>query len=342
MALARRGWEATVVERDAPPSTDDGDAAFLVWERRSVPQFRQPHGFSARSRNLLLSYIPEVVERLVADGIEEVNFFRLLAPPDLWSEGDEAYTSLFSRRPAFELAIRRTAEVEPGVRILSPAAVAGIRTEASPGDVPRVTGLKLADGSMIDAEVVLDCGGRRTPVPKWLGAVGVDVPFEVQDCDSIYLARYYRANPTAGLSLLGLVGTATQLDRLAFIGFPGDHGTFGIAAFVLPDDEDAKVLRHDWAWDVVTPAIPALAGWVDPGHATPLTSVQYLGGHQNIRRHYVVGGRPIIHGLLPVGDSLCTTNPMYGWGASMALTYAFASVEAIDAHASDLEAMALA
>ena len=40
-------------------------------------------------------------------------------------------------------------------------------------------------------------------------------------------------------------------------------------------------------------------------------------GHQNVRRHVVVAGEPLAHSLLPVGDSLCTTNPQYGWGASM-------------------------
>ena len=53
-----------------------------------------------------------------------------------------------------------------------------------------------------------------------------------------------------------------------------------------------------------------------------------MAGHQNVRRHYVVDGEPLVRGLLPVGDSLCTTNPQYGWGASMALTYAFAAVSA--------------
>ena len=118
IGLARRGWEVTVVERDLAPDTNDGDEAFLVWDRRNVPQFRQPHAFSARSRNLLLEHIPEVVDWLRADGIAEVNLFKMLAPPELWSDEDDAYTGLWSRRPAFELGIRRIAEAEPGVTIV--------------------------------------------------------------------------------------------------------------------------------------------------------------------------------------------------------------------------------
>ena len=83
IALARRGWTVTVVERDIAPDTNDGDEAFVVWDRRHVPQFQQPHAFSACSRNLLLAHIPEVVDWLLADGVEETNLFKLLAPPEL-------------------------------------------------------------------------------------------------------------------------------------------------------------------------------------------------------------------------------------------------------------------
>jgi hypothetical protein len=80
VALARRGSRATIVERDMSPPTDDGDEAFLLWDRRNVPQFRQPPAFSARSRNLPLEYIPEAVDRMGQDGIDEVTPFKMLAP----------------------------------------------------------------------------------------------------------------------------------------------------------------------------------------------------------------------------------------------------------------------
>ncbi len=341
IALARRGWQATVVERDAAPETNDGDEAFVSWDRRNVPQFRQPHAFSARSRNLLLEHIPEVVDRLRADGIEEINLFKMLAPPDLWSDEDDAYTGLWSRRPAFELAIRRTAEAEPGLTILAPNAVNGLVTSQVDGTI-RVTGIRLADGTQLDADLVVDCGGRRTPVPKWLGELGVEVPSEVQDCGAVYHTRYYRLRPESELSPFGILALGGALDGVNLLGFPGDHNTYGLGVFVRPDDDELKVLREDWAWDAVMAAIPRLAPWAHPDNGTPLTSPQYMGGHHNVLWNYVVDGRPLVHGLLPVGDSLCTTNPQYGWGASMALTYAFAAVEAATGHADDLEATALA
>ena len=69
-----------------------------------APGFRQGHGFSARARTLLLTHAPAVVERLRAEGVEEMNFFRLLAPEELWNDADDDYTNLWTRRPGFEPA----------------------------------------------------------------------------------------------------------------------------------------------------------------------------------------------------------------------------------------------
>ncbi|MFL6206893.1 MAG: FAD-dependent oxidoreductase [Acidimicrobiales bacterium] len=345
VGLARRGWQVDVIERDPSPDTESCDEAFVTWERPGVPQFRQPHGFSARARTLLLEHIPEVVDRLLANGMTETNFFRELAPPDLWEESDEAFTSVWCRRPGFELALRRVAEAEPGVSMCCPAAAAGLLYDGSAGDPPRVVGVRLDDGTELTGDVVLDCAGRRTPVPGWLTSDrDVHVPEQVQDCRAAYYTRHYRQSPSSTMSQLWLVGTAVPLERLTAVPFTGDNRAFGIGLFADPADKELRVLRHDWAFEAVVDSIPSLAVWVAPDNAEPLGSPSFMAGHQNVRRQLVVDGAPLVRGVLPVGDSLCTTNPQYGWGASMALTYAFAAVAAADAHAAsgDCDAMALA
>lgn len=339
--LARHGWDVTVVERDPPPETHRGDDAFVEWDRPHVPQWRQPHGFSARSRNLLLANIPEVVHRLVADGVDEVNLFTLMAPPEMHRPEDDEYAALWSRRPGFELALRREAECQDGLEVRSPAVVSNLLIETD-GDVPTVRGFELDGGTRIEADLVIDAGGRRSPVGKWLEAIGVSVPTERQDCAGQYYSRYYRLHPDADLHPLMLVGQRTGLEQANVIGFTGDHDTFGIVVASHVEATEFKLLRHDWAWDAFLGAIPRWAMWIDPANSTPLTSVTFMGSHQNILRHHVVDGRPLVHRLLPVGDSLCTTNPQYGWGASMALTYAFAAADAAIAHIDDPGAMALA
>jgi 2-polyprenyl-6-methoxyphenol hydroxylase-like FAD-dependent oxidoreductase len=339
IGLARHGWTVTVVERDPAPVTNDGDAAFVEWHRPHVPQWRQPHGFSSRTRNLLLANIPEVVERLRDDGVDEINLFTMMAPPEMHRPEDDQYAMLWSRRPGFELALRREAEEQPGLELRSPAIVAGLVLDCD-GETPTVRGIDLDDGTRIEADLVIDAGGRRSPVPKLLEEVGVEIPTDRQDCAGLYYSRYYRLRPDSQLHPILLVGQRTGLDQANVVGFTGDHGTFGILVAPHAEATEFKLLRNDWAWDAFLGAHPRWAPWVDPANATPLTSVAFMGGHQNVLRHHVVDGRALVHRLLPVGDSLCTTNPQYGWGASMALTYAFAAVDAATAHVGDPEAMA--
>ena len=251
-----------------------------------------------------------MVDRLLANGIAELNFFKELAPRQLWEDSDDAFTGLWSRRPGFELALRRVAEAEPGVTLCCPASAAGLLYDGSASRVPEVAGVRLEDGAELVGDVVLDCGGRRTPVVRWLAADhGVELPEDVQDCKAAYYTRHYRQAPSSELSQLWLVGAAVPLERLTAVPFTGDNGAFGIGLFADPDDKELRVLRHDWAFEAVVESIPSLAPWIAPDNAEPINSTSSMTGHQNVRRHFVVDGAPLVHGLLPVGDSLCTTNP---------------------------------
>jgi 2-polyprenyl-6-methoxyphenol hydroxylase-like FAD-dependent oxidoreductase len=329
IGLARRGWTVTIVERDPTSPVDDGDGAFTAWHRPGVPQWQQGHSFAARARNLLVEHIPEVLDRLTDDGIETLNLFRFMAPPEQWCDEDEAFGMLFTRRPGFELALRRTGEAEPGMDLLSPASAAGLIHDSSAYGVPRVCGVRLTSGDCLPADLVIDCSGRRTPVPAWLrDDLGIAVPEESQACDLVYYSRYLRLLPSSGLSMIGILGVGGELDGIGFAGFTGDHDTIGLVFTALPDDTEARLLRHTWAWDALAAAVPAMAPWVAPENSAPLHDPSLMANFSNVRRHLVVGGRPLASGLLLVGDALSTTNPQYGWGASMALTGAFAAVAA--------------
>lgn len=339
VGLAKAGHRVTVVERDEPPPDGSGEDAFDRWDRRSVPQFRQSHGFSARSHGLLADRIPEALDLLHDDGIREINFFKELAPRELWEPEDDRFTSIQSRRPAFELALRRAAEATDGVDFRCPAIAAGLIVE--PGAPPTVRGLRLADGTELASDVLIDAGGRRSPIAAWLRE-HVDWPEALQSCESNYHTRYYRFRPgsTLAKSQMLLVAAGSGGDGWGIGGFPGDHDCFSISIFVPPWDDELKVVRQAWAWDAVVAAVPVVAPWVAPDEATPINDVSVMTGHRNVLREWVIDDRPVALGVLPVGDSLCTTNPMYGWGASMALTYAFAAVDAVADGGSDLDAIA--
>lgn len=341
LGLARQGWSVTVVERDRPPTVDDGDDAFTNWDRRMVAQFRQPHGFSSRSRNLLNEHAPDVLQLLRDDGIEEFNAIEMARGPDDVQPDDHLFTGVLSRRPAFELALRRAVEAESGIDIICPARATGLVLDRSTGPV-RVTGIRMEDGSELSGDLVLDCGGRRSPVTKWLADAGIDLPAETEPTELVYFSRYYRREPTFNLFLPLLLAVRGELDYAAFAAFPGDHQTYGLLLAAPPWDDDLRILRHNWAWEAAARAMEGMGQWIDPIQASPVADVQVMHDQLNIRRRFVVDGDPLVAGLLPVGDSLCATNPFYGWGASLALTYAFAAADAVAAHPGDLRATALA
>jgi 2-polyprenyl-6-methoxyphenol hydroxylase-like FAD-dependent oxidoreductase len=342
IALARKGRAVTVIERDPPPPDDPALDPFLAWNRRGVPQFKLPHGFSARARNLLAVHAPDVLDRLRAGGIEEINLFKRLIPEQRWEPGDDTFTNVWARRPVFERALRLTALAQPGIQWCCPAVASGVRLERPASGLPRVTGVRLADERELAADIVLDCGGQRSPVSRWLAAEGIHIPTDVQDCETVYYSRYYRFTPGCELPRTSVATLRGEFGSGSFVGFPGDDDTYAFSFECHPDTVDSRSLRHVAQWEATARAIPAVAPWVDPANGTPLDGVQVMGGNRNTRRRYVVGGRPLVLGVLPVGDALCTTNPAYGWGSAMALTYAFAAAEAIAGHGADLYAAALA
>ncbi|WP_320065192.1 FAD-dependent oxidoreductase [Micromonospora sp. RTGN7] len=341
LALARAGRQVQVIERDPAPADPAADP-FLAWPRRGVPQFRLPHGFSARARNLLAERTPDVLDRLRASGVGEINLFKHFVPPERWEPADDAFTNIWTRRPVLELALRMTAEAEPGIMFHCPAIATGMRFAPTPDGPPRVLGVELADGRFVEADLVLDCAGQRTPVPRWLATRGIDVPTDVQDCETVYYSRYYRFTPGSELPRLSVATLRGEFPLGSWIGFAGDDDTYAFALECHPGTPGARKLRDVASWEAATRAIPALAPWVDPRNGTPLDDIQVMAGNRNLRRHYLSEGRPVVVGLLPVGDALCSTNPAYGWGSAMALTYAYAAADAIVAHAPDLAAVARA
>ena len=239
-----------------------------------------PTGSAARARTLLLEHIPEVVDRLLADGIPELNFFKELAPPELWEDGDDAFTGLWSRRPGFELAIRRVAEAEPGVNLCCPASAAGLLYDGSAGDPPHVVGVRLDDGTELTGDVVLDCGGRRTPVLGWLASDhDVHVPEDVQDCKAAYYTRHYRQSPSSEMSQLWLVGAAVPLERLTARALLGRQRRLRHRAVRGPGRQGA-------------PGAPPRLGLRRGGREHPVARAVGRAGQRRAPQQHLVDGRP--------------------------------------------------
>src|SRR5262249_12191217 len=168
--LARHFDRVLVLERDERADVATPEEAFQLWERSGVPQFRHSHAFLARLRLTLLAHMPDVLERLRTAGVREIRLAETV-PPGMqlpFDPTDDDVVLLACRRATFEWALRESVRARPNVELHEGVTVTGLTGIAQDGGRPTVTGVRLPDGSTIEAALVIDASGRRTHAPEWL------------------------------------------------------------------------------------------------------------------------------------------------------------------------------
>jgi hypothetical protein len=209
-----------------------------------------------------------------------------------------------------------------------------------------VRGVRLGDGSILPAAVVVDATGRRSRAPEWLVALGAPAPHERSaETGILYYTRFYRLRraraPRGGT---GLVAGDLKWVKIAI--FPGDNGTFSITVGAPVGERALRGLADPRRFERFLRAFPAVAPWRTDGASVPIagaaTPVLAMGQLRNRLRRFVdAGGRPLATGFFAIGDAAYHSNPVYGRGAPSALVQATLLDEALARHPRDLAAAAL-
>ena len=133
LLLARDSHQVTVLERD-PDEPPTPAAAFDGWSRRGVPQFRLPHVFLPRVREIYDDELPDVSAALVAAGAHRSN--RMIDLPAALTggsrPGDERFEQITGRRAMVEAALATIAAAEPTLEIRRGVIARGPRAECRP------------------------------------------------------------------------------------------------------------------------------------------------------------------------------------------------------------------
>ena len=314
IALARRGHQVTIIDRD--PGPDGGQR----WDRRGVMQFHHPHFFRHQVADALQAEMPEVWDGLLAAG----------AMPAVLPGQPGVLAGLHCRRVTFERVLREAARAEPGVHLRTG------HVDAVCGERGRVTGVR-AGGGRVDADLVIDAGGRAGRLTRALRA-----PAQGGDCGIAYVSRQYKLRP-------GVAPGPVNMPFGVMVTYPGYvaavfiHDNQIISALIARASADHQLagLRAPAAFDAATAAIPALAGWTGPAHTRPITGVLPGGRlHNSYRGQLTRAGQVAMDGLICVGDTVCTTNPAAGRGVTTSLLQARQLIRLLDEHPADFTSCA--
>ena len=326
LALAPTGRRITLLERDlAPP--DGVEETFDHWSRRGASQLRHSHAFLARLRQLIATEHPALLQALEAAGARELRFADGLPEPIkntyVPAPEDAEMSILVSRRSTLEFVMRRYVEAHANVTIRSDTFAAGLISERDAAGALVARGLTLEDGEAVLADLVIDAGGRASPMTDWLAEAGAKITEEGEDCAILYYTRFYALKPGQTEPARGKASTTGDLGYLKFGIFPADNGTFSFT-LAVPEVEEAlraAVMRPD-IFDAICASLPGVAPWTDPDRSTPVSKVYAMGDLKSRWREMAPAGEPAMLNLFCVGDSLVRTNPLYGRGCS------FAAIEA--------------
>ena len=318
--------EVVLIDRDDVPDSPRA--------RDGVPQGRHFHALLPGGLNIASELFLEF-----RDDLQTAGAVRCVAGQDFFAyrpEGKSYALAVYQPEPRpfgilyfmsrslLEHCLRRRVQelpnVEPRYRSLVREALT---------DEGRVTGVVIDRGERVTADLVVDATGRNARTLSWLTKLGFDTPPEsVVNCDFAYASAIVRPSDPAALGGAG------------FFVLPepnGDYSTRG--AYVVRVEGDNWLAGLGGRFGDYPPT--DIGAWREFGRtlASPvwdevlattelLTEPAGFRFPRSVRRHFERLDR-FPDGLVPLGDSICHFNPVYGQGMSAAACQARALGEVL-------------
>ncbi|PWK81467.1 flavin-dependent dehydrogenase [Lentzea atacamensis] len=285
--------------------------------RAGIPQAHHPHALLARGAEALEALFPKLGAELAAAGAVEADLgsdFMSRAPAG-WAPRDPIGLKVHSMtRVTIEQIIRRRVLKLPNVSLVDGVTIDGLLHDR--GTVTGVHGRRSGEPYTDYADLVVDASGRTSKLVSWLAEFGVHCPAPmIVNGHLAYTSRLYHVNHDLKLDWK----TAYEITQAPTTRRGGAVSTvdgglwfvtlFGAGGDAAPTDEDgflayATTLECQDIAEIIKTATPASA----IHHAHNLRS--------RWNRFHKVPNWP--RGLLALGDSVVSLNPVYGHGMTLA------------------------